>query len=127
MQNLDYLGETMTQSEFSKGWKLLILQPWGWRYRTLTDGKPSEESRSQLEFYYAKLQFGTAEGWMKVADLFAQGDDWPSVAELKRALQAQRPAGQAKLEDKRDPWQEPPDGVMALLRKIGAGKAIPPE
>jgi hypothetical protein len=77
----------MTHSEFAQGWKLLILQPWGWRYRSLTDqGQPTEESKTQLEFYYTKLKFGHREAWRHVAELYAQGKEWPSVNELRIAL-----------------------------------------
>lgn len=77
----------MTKSEFAKGWKLLILQPWGWRYRSLTtEGKPSIESQTQMEFYYDNLKWGVAEAWWKVAELYAKGKEWPSLNELRDSL-----------------------------------------
>ena len=67
---------------------MLILQPWGWRYRGMTDqGHPTEESTAQLEFYYAKLKWAQGEAWMNVAERFAEGEKWPSVQELRQALQ----------------------------------------
>lgn len=79
----------MTQSEFAKGWKLLVLQPWGWRYRALTDqGQPTEETKTQMDFYYAKLNWAHPHAWWSIADLYAQGEGWPSVFALKRALQS---------------------------------------
>lgn len=83
----------MPKGEFAKGWKLLVLQPWGWRYRGLVEDPktremvPSEESRSQMEFYYAKLNWAQGAAWMQVAELYAQGESWPSVKELQQALQ----------------------------------------
>ena len=77
----------MTQAEFIKGWTLLILQPWGWRYRSMTaDGRPSEESRQQLEFYYDKLKWAEPKAWLTITELYAQGGEWPSVSALKTAL-----------------------------------------
>jgi hypothetical protein len=77
----------MTQGEFAKGWKLLILQPWGWRYRSLdAHGKPTEEAMTQMEFYFAKLKWAHPEAWWQVADRFAQGGEWPSVDELRNSL-----------------------------------------
>lgn len=77
----------MTQTEFARGWKLLILQPWGWRYRGLDQaGRPTEEARAQLEFYFSKLQWAHPQAWLTVADLYAQGNEWPSVRDLAQAL-----------------------------------------
>lgn len=86
-------GSAMSKAEFSQGWKLLILQPWGWRYRGLvedpTTGQmvPSEEAKAQMGFYYDKLKWAQGAAWMQVAEVYAQGKDWPSVQELKTALQ----------------------------------------
>lgn len=78
----------MTHAEFAKGWTLLITQTWGWRYRGMTDkGQPSEESKTQLEFYYAKLRWAEGAAWLDVVERFAEGDKWPSVNELRLALQ----------------------------------------
>lgn len=86
-------SNAMSKGEFSQGWKLLILQPWGWRYRGLVEDPqtgqmvPSEESKAQMNFYYDKLKWAQAAAWMHVAEVYAQGKDWPSVQELKTALQ----------------------------------------
>ncbi|MCS6294326.1 MAG: hypothetical protein H8J66_14745 [Nitrospira sp.] len=83
----------MPKGEFSRGWKLLILQPWGWRYRGIVEDPqtgqmvPSEESKAQMNFYYDKLKWAQGAAWMQVAEVYAQGKDWPSVQELKTALQ----------------------------------------
>ena len=78
----------MTHTEFAKGWTLLLTQPWGWRYRGMTDqGRPTEESTTQLEFYYGKLNWAYGKAWMDVAARFAEGEKWPSVNEMRMALQ----------------------------------------
>ncbi len=83
----------MTHGEFAKGWSLLITQPWGWRYRGMVEDRqtremvPSEESSLQLEFYYAKLKWAQGAAWIEVAARFAEGEKWPSVQELRLALQ----------------------------------------
>lgn len=80
----------MTQAEFAKGWKVLVLQPWGWRYNQLdkTTGLPTEEAKTQLELYYAKLQWAKADAWWSVAQQYAGGTAWPGLQELKHSLQA---------------------------------------
>ena len=78
---------------FGKGWKLLLLQPWGWRYRGMVEDPVtkqmtvSEEAKTQMEFYYSKLKWATGAAWMEVAQRFAEGEKWPSVQELRLALQ----------------------------------------
>ena len=109
----------MTQSEFAKGWKLLILQPWGWRYRSLTDGKPSEESRIQLEFYYDKLKWAHPEAWWEVAQLYAQGSEWPSIRELKHSCHAINHRFMKKIEDHREDFTPMDPKVRQMLEKIG--------
>jgi len=113
----------MTHAQFAQGWKLLILQPWGWRYRSLTDqGQPTEESRAQLEFYFQKLQWGHEKAWMKVADLYAQGHEWPSVTELKRALQSMQGQFVKGLTDGRADRYEPiPEELRERFTRIGKG------
>lgn len=76
----------MTHAEFAKGWRLLVLQPWGWRYNQLKDGKPTAEAQAQLEFYFDALKWAHPDAWWKVATLYAQGTEWPSVNELRGSL-----------------------------------------
>ena len=79
----------MTQGEFAKGWRLLILQPWGWRYRGLTpDGKPTPEAQLQLTLYFSKLKWADPRAWWKVAELYAQGNEWPCINDLRFSLQS---------------------------------------
>lgn len=76
----------MTHAEFAQGWKLLIVQPWGWRYRSLdAAGVPTAETKLQMEFYYDKLKWMAPEAWQEVAALFAQGEEWPSIGALNTA------------------------------------------
>ena len=113
----------MTQAEFARGWKLLILQPWGWRYRGLdAQGRPTEEARAQLEVYFAKLQWAHPTAWLHVADLYAQGNEWPSVTDLLRALRQVNGRFVTALPK---PTEEPSDGmpdeVRSMLDRIGVG------
>lgn len=112
----------MTQYEFAQGWKLLILQPWGWRYRTLTaKGDPSPESEAQLRFYYNKLKWAEAAYWMRAAELFAEGDEWPSVHDLTMSLKLMQAQNQKKLEGPEMQPSEMPEEVRAMLQKIIKG------
>lgn len=109
----------MTQSEFAKGWKLLILQPWGWRYRGLDQaGRPTEEARAQMEFYFAKLQWAHPQAWLKVADLYAQGNEWPSVRDLAQALRNVNSQFVTALPKPRASSDDLPKGMPAEVRSI---------
>jgi hypothetical protein len=106
----------MTQGEFAKGWKLLILQPWGWRYRGLdATGKPTEEAMTQMEFYFAKLQWAHCEAWWKVADMYAQGSEWPSVADLRNSL---RQVNGCYVKALNAPQAGYPNGMPAEVREM---------
>ena len=110
----------MTQPEFSKGWRLLINQPWGWRYKSVTPtGQPTEESKTQLEFYYTHLSFGHALAWMKVADLFAQGETWPSVSVLKAALLHANASYVKAIDAPTNHYEPMPPEVKEQLARIG--------
>ncbi len=119
----------MTPHEFAQGWKLLIVQPWGWRYRSVTaEGKPSEDSQLQLEFYYHHLKFGHPEAWMKTAHLFAAGDAWPSVHEVRTTLQLFHPRCTQALTDQRpDTRSGMPDALRIKLQEDGLLKTMPAE
>lgn len=110
---------TMSREEFTRGWRLLIIQPWGWRYnQTEADGRPTYAAREQLEFYYDRLKWAAGEVWLQVAKSYAHGDEWPSLNALilsAKQVQAQyRPA----LTDQR-PGDPMPDEVRAILERIG--------
>lgn len=109
----------MTQAEFAKGWKLLILQPWGWRYRSLTEqGAPSEESRTQMEFYYDKLKFGHPDAWMKVAGSYAEGEKWPSVESLRSSLSHANNRYMPSLPPPSGGFEPPPKEVQEMIDKF---------
>jgi hypothetical protein len=124
----------MTQAEFAKGWKLLLLQPWGWRYGRLTDqGQPTEEAKTQMEFYYDKLKWAHPEAWWKVAELYAQGKEvkedkkgsregqWPSVWELRMALQQINHQYVRTLPAPQPVYTPCPPEVAEVLRKLVPG------
>lgn len=46
----------------------------------------TEETKTQMEFYFDKLKWAHGEAWRKVADEYAQGSEWPSLNALKQAL-----------------------------------------
>lgn len=110
---------TMSREEFLRGWRLLIIQPWGWRYnQTEADGRPAFAAREQLEFYFDRLKWAHGDVWMRVATSYAHGDEWPSLNALilsARQVHAQmRPA----LTDQR-PGDPMPAGVRAILERLG--------
>lgn len=78
----------MTKDEFLIGWKLLVLQPWGWRYNQVgANGKPTADALTQLDFYFTKLSWAHPAAWRKIAARSAEGKEWPSVQDLRHALQ----------------------------------------
>lgn len=117
----------MTKQEFVKGWRLLIMQPWGWRYRSVTEaGEPTQESMDQLLFYYDKLKWAHPGAWLKVAELYAQEAEWPSVKALNTALHHENQRYVRGIEDKtRERWDEMPAEVSDMLHKIIQGKEMP--
>lgn len=72
----------MTKSDFLKGWTLLTTQPWGKAYRGTTP-----EATIQVEFYYKHVSRANPKVWVKVCEQAATGERWPSMSELKAALQ----------------------------------------
>lgn len=110
----------MTKTEFLKGWKLLIMQSWGWRYNQIgRDHEPTPDALAQLDFYYEKLKWAHPKAWMKVADLFAQGKEWPSITDLRSALQSINPEFIPALPKPILHGEPMPDDVRAMISKIG--------
>ena len=109
----------MTKTEFLQGWKMLVLQPWGWRYNQIgKDGKPTPDAMAQLDFYFAKLSWAQTEAWRKVAEVYAEGKEWPSIQELRASLQSLN--GQfVKALPHRSEGEEMPPEVRAMFAKIG--------
>ena len=58
----------MTREEFTKGWALLLAQPWGRRYSGTENVTDAE---LQFQLYYSRLAWAPAEAWLKVAVAFA--------------------------------------------------------
>jgi hypothetical protein len=117
----------LSQADFAKGWRLLVLQPWGWRYNRIDEatGRPTHEAAAQMEFYYGKLNWAQPAAWWAVADLFAQGSAWPSVTELKQALQVENPRHVVAVTDQRRAQGEPmPPEVRELIEKLNTKGAL---
>lgn len=76
----------MPKEQFIRGWNLLIAQPWGKRYGTMQDSAAAKTAATQLAFYYKKLGAYPVEAWLGACELFAQGDHWPNVDEIRQAL-----------------------------------------
>jgi len=79
------------KEDFLRGWDLLLAQPWGRRYATVQDKATAATAATQLAFYYRKLGTCQTVSWLAACDLFAQGDHWPSVEELRSAAYAHTP------------------------------------
>lgn len=109
----------MTKQEFMQGWKLLVLQPFGLRFNQLgKDGKPTADALAQLDFYYESLKWADAQAWLKVAVLFARGEKWPSVNELRDGLRNVN-GGFVKALSNHPEYCQMPDEVRAMIEKIG--------
>lgn len=79
------------KEDFLRGWDLLLAQPWGKRYATVQDKATAATAATQLAFYYRKLGTCQTVSWLAACDLFAQGDHWPSVEELRSAAYVHAP------------------------------------
>jgi len=75
----------MTKEEFMVGWDLLTTQPWGQRYAKVNDKASAITAATQLQFYFNKLNQFSSELWTAECELYAAGDHWPSVDELKQS------------------------------------------
>lgn len=77
----------MTEAEFTIGWKLLLLQPWAYRYRGVNEFRePSPDAKGQWQFYYEHLKNAAPAEWVRIATEYAKGKEWPAVDTLKRSL-----------------------------------------
>lgn len=82
----------MTSQEFTLGYFLLVTQPWGRRY----EGK-TPIAQVQADLYFKRFSIVNPFVWQGVCELYAEGDHWPSIDELKIAIrensrEASRPA-----------------------------------
>jgi len=91
----------MTRDEFQTGWILLTIQPWGRRYSG-TD----MTARVQQEFYYQRVHTLPHAGWESACELFASGDHWPSVEDVRGAVLRSLPA-RYQLPDHREGVEKP--------------------
>lgn len=71
----------MTREEFLAGWMLLTIQPWGRKY-----GGQDSTAKLQFEFYWSRLEKFHGEAWKGSCQLFAGGDKWPSVDEIRNSI-----------------------------------------
>ena len=76
----------MTKEEFLRGYMLLVVQPWGKRYHL-----DSQEGQLQSELYYRNVSWASAEAWAHVSEVYAQGEKWPPLFDLKQALRHHMP------------------------------------
>lgn len=73
----------MTGEQFARGWALLTIQPWGKLYRG-----QGPEATIQAELYYRHVDKANPIVWQAVCESAAMGERWPSLSDLKTALQA---------------------------------------
>lgn len=116
----------MSQADFAFGWRLLIIQPWGWRYnQTDSTGRPTVEAKTQLEFYYDKLKWAQPKAWWKVAEMYAQGKEWPNLSDLQRSLSTANSQCLPAVTDAR-PGVPMPEEVRAALERCADLKTMTP-
>lgn len=116
----------MTKPEFIRGWKLLVLQPWGWRYNQLTkDGRPTDDALAQLDLYFAELSWAHAEAWAKVAKMYASGKEWPCLNDINASLRVVHPQFVRALPDRSvtEGCECPPE-VAAILARLTNGETF---
>lgn len=102
----------MTKQEFLQGYALLTIQPWGKLYRG-----NGPEATIQMELYYRKVNTANATVWQAVCEAHATGDHWPSLSELKTALQANGGyrRDQLAIEHDSNQWEEAPEPLAACF------------
>jgi len=109
----------MTREEFMKGWSMLVMQPWGWRYNKVgNDSRPVGDALLQLDLYFESLKWADARAWWKVAVLFARGEKWPSVNELRDGLRSVNGDFVKSLQQQPE-YVEMPAEVRAMVERIG--------
>lgn len=98
----------MTKEDFLQGWNLLVAQPWGRRYATVNDRETAIIAATQLQFYFKKLGHFPSDVWQVECELYAAGDHWPSIDELKQSCRNVLPRRkQLEYENKFDDMPEP--------------------
>lgn len=104
----------MTKAEFIAGYSLLTVQPWGKLYRG-----NSPEATIQAELYYRHVNQANPHVWQAICEANATGERWPSLADLKNALQANGgyiQDGQAAIEGPKElDWSEAPEPLDSIF------------
>ena len=103
----------MTKQDFLKGYALLTIQPWGKLYRG-----NGPEATIQMELYYRKVNTANTIVWQAVCEAHATGERWPSLSDLKTALQANGGYKSALLaleHDRAGQWQDAPEPLDACF------------
>lgn len=102
----------MTKPEFLQGYALLTIQPWGKLYRG-----NGPEATIQMELYYRKVNTAHAVVWQAVCEAHATGDHWPSLSDLKTALQANGGyrRDHVAIEHDGSQWDEAPEPLAACF------------
>jgi hypothetical protein len=103
----------MTKHEFLKGYGLLTIQPWGKLYRG-----NGPEATIQMELYYRQVSQANPVVWQAVCESHATGERWPSLSELKTALQANGGYRREQLAIEQDGaglWEEAPEPLAACF------------
>ena len=106
----------MNKQEFMAGYAILTIQPWGKLYRG-----NGPEATIQAELYYKHVNQASGKVWQAVCEASATGEKWPSLSDLKTALQQQggwRQEGQHVIEHTPE-FVECPAEVAERLRKLG--------
>lgn len=103
----------MTKQEFLKGYALLTIQPWGKLYRG-----NGPEATIQMELYWSKVNTANPVVWQAVCEAHATGERWPSLSDLKTALQANggyRSTLHALEHDSMGQWEDAPEPLAACF------------
>jgi hypothetical protein len=118
----------VTKEEFLRSWKLLIVQPWGWRYNRVDQtGKPDADSLTQLDLYFSTLAWAHADAWHKTVLLYVKGKDWPSLGEVSDTLRILNKQFVMAIPDRTvTEYCEAPPGVAEILARLKA-KDMPDE
>lgn len=106
----------MTKAEFMAGYSLLTIQPWGKLYRG-----NSPEATIQAELYYRNVNSANPVVWQAVCESHATGERWPSLSDLKAAINAlggYRQDGQAAITHQPEYVECPPE-VAEKLERLG--------
>ncbi|MDH5669814.1 MAG: hypothetical protein OEY86_17585 [Nitrospira sp.] len=106
----------MDREQFYRGWLMLVAQPWGRAYQDRGNLTSEQRTTAQIqqELYFKRLSFCNPYLWESIAEWFSTGDHWPSLDELKRAIQANSPIDkQAQLIE--PDWSNAPEPLALVM------------